>query len=54
MDKPGYAGDDAVINFRIDNKQLANNCRVTNTAIDDFNNSKRMDENNWVVVRSFV
>ena len=44
----GYAGDDAVITFRIDSKQLANNCRVTNTAINDFNNLKRMDENNWV------
>jgi len=47
--KNGYAGDDAVISFRIDNKQLANNCRVTNTVIDDFNNPKRMDENNWVL-----
>lgn len=47
--KKGYAGDDAVISFRIDNKQLANNCRVTNTVIDDFNNPKRMDENNWVL-----
>src|SRR6188768_2349451 len=47
--KNGYAGDDAVISFRNDNKQLANNCRVTNTVIDDFNNPKRMDENNWVL-----
>jgi len=47
--KNGYSGDDAVISFRIDNKQLANNCRVTNTVIDDFNNPKRMDENNWVL-----
>jgi poly(beta-D-mannuronate) lyase len=47
--KNGSAGDDAVISFRIDNKQLANNCRVTNTVIDDFNNPKRMDENNWVL-----
>src|SRR6187401_1589002 len=44
----GYAGRDAVIMFRIDNKQLANDCRVTNTVIKDFNNPKRMDENNWV------
>ena len=44
----GYAGDDAIITFRIDNKQLASNCRVTNTAVDDFNNPKRLDENNWV------
>jgi len=44
----GYAGDDAVIDFRIDKKQLANNCRVTNTCINDFNNPKRMEENYWV------
>ena len=44
----GYAGNDPVINFRIDRNQLANNCRVTNTAINDFNNPKRMDENYWV------
>ncbi|MGC4101936.1 polysaccharide lyase 6 family protein [Ferruginibacter sp.] len=43
----GYAGD-AVIDFRIDKKQLANNCRVTNTVINDFNNPKRLDENYWV------
>ncbi len=45
----GYAGDDAVIGFRINKDQLANNCRVTNCVIDDFNNAKRMEENNWVL-----
>jgi poly(beta-D-mannuronate) lyase len=44
----GYAGNDAVIDFRIDKKQLANNCRVTNTVINDFNNPKRMEENYWI------
>ncbi len=44
----GYAGNDPVINFRVDSKQLANNCRVTNTSVNDFNNPKRMDENYWV------
>jgi poly(beta-D-mannuronate) lyase len=44
----GYAGQDAVITFRINNNQLANNCRVTNTVINDFNNPKRMDDNYWV------
>ncbi|MCP9749463.1 chondroitinase-B domain-containing protein [Ferruginibacter sp. HRS2-29] len=44
----GYAGKNAVINFRIDKDQLANNCRVTNTVINDFNNPKRMDENYWI------
>ncbi len=44
----GYSGDDPVINFRIDKNQLANDCRITNCVIDDFNNPKRMDENYWV------
>jgi poly(beta-D-mannuronate) lyase len=44
----GYAGDDAVVDFRIDKKQLANNCRLTNCVINDFNNPKRMDENYWI------
>jgi poly(beta-D-mannuronate) lyase len=44
----GYAGKDDVISFRINKDKLANNCRVTNCAVDDFNNPRRMDENNWV------
>lgn len=44
----GYAGSDAAINFRISKKELANDCRVTNTVIDNFNNPKRMEENYWV------
>src|SRR5262245_21757506 len=45
----GFAGDDAVISYRINKDKLANNCRVTNCVINDFNNPKRMDENNWVL-----
>jgi poly(beta-D-mannuronate) lyase len=45
----GQSGRDAVITFRTSKKEVANNCRVANCAIDDFNNSKRMDENNWVL-----
>ncbi|MBK6936657.1 MAG: TonB-dependent receptor [Chitinophagaceae bacterium] len=44
----GYAGSDAVITFRTGKDKLANNCQVTNCAIDDFNNSRRTDENYWV------
>jgi poly(beta-D-mannuronate) lyase len=44
----GYAGKSAVIKFSIDNDQLANHCRVTNTVINDFNNPKRLEENYWV------
>ena len=43
----GYAGDDPVINLRIDKNQLANDCRVTDCMIDGFNNP-RMQENYWV------
>jgi poly(beta-D-mannuronate) lyase len=43
----GYGGDD-VISYRVNSKQLANNCRVTNTVVNNFNNPKRMDENYWV------
>lgn len=45
----GYAGKDAVISFRVNKEQLANGCRVTNCVINDFNNPKRMEENNWVL-----
>jgi poly(beta-D-mannuronate) lyase len=44
----GYAGKDPVIDFRSDKDHVANNCRVTNCAVDDFNNPKRMDENYWL------
>ncbi len=46
----GYAGNDVIIKFSIDKNQIANNCRVTNTVINDFNNPKRMDENYWVAL----
>jgi poly(beta-D-mannuronate) lyase len=45
----GYAGDEPVIGFRTGKKQVANSCRVTNCVVDNFNNPKRMDENNWVL-----
>ncbi len=44
----GYAGDGPIIQFKKDNKTLANNCRVTSTVINDFNNPLRLDENYWV------
>jgi poly(beta-D-mannuronate) lyase len=44
----GFAGEDAVIKFCIDKKQVAHHCRVSNTVINDFNNPKRLDENYWV------
>lgn len=44
----GFAGKDAVITFRINTNEIANNCRVTNTVVNNFNNPKRLDENYWV------
>lgn len=44
----GYSGGEPIITFRSGKDQLANNCRVTNCVINDFNNPKRMDDNNWV------
>jgi poly(beta-D-mannuronate) lyase len=46
----GYSGVDAVIKFSINKNEIANNCRVTNTVINDFNNPKRLDENYWVAL----
>lgn len=45
----GYAGKDPVFSFRAGKDQLANNSRITNCTIENFNNPKRMDENNWVL-----
>lgn len=44
----GYSGKNAVITFRSGKDMLANNCRVTNCAIEGFNNPGRMEENYWV------
>jgi poly(beta-D-mannuronate) lyase len=44
----GYAGAESVITFRNNADEIANNCRVTNTVINDFNNPKRLNENYWV------
>lgn len=44
----GFAGKNAVITYRNGKDRIANNCRVTNCSIDNFNNPGRMDENNWV------
>lgn len=45
----GYAGKDPVFSFRASKDQLANNSRITNCTIENFNNPQRMDENNWVL-----
>lgn len=44
----GYAGTEAVITFRTNKDDVANNCKLTNTVINNFNNPKRLDENYWI------
>lgn len=44
----GYSPGSAVIDYRISDKELANNCRVTNCVINDFNKPKRMSEDYWI------
>jgi poly(beta-D-mannuronate) lyase len=46
----GFSGDDAVITFRSNKTEVAGNCRLTNTVINDFNNPKRLNENYWVAL----
>ena len=44
----GYTPSDAVIEFRIDNNQLANHCRVSHCVIEGFNQLKRDRDDLWV------
>ena len=44
----GYSPSENVIAFRIDEDSVANNCRVTNCVITDFNKLQRDDDDMWV------
>ncbi|MGB5361801.1 MAG: chondroitinase-B domain-containing protein, partial [Aureibaculum sp.] len=44
----GYSPSENVIAFRIDEDNVANNCRVTNCVITDFNKLQRDDDDMWV------
>ncbi len=50
--KNGYSPSSSVVDFRISSKEkpseVANNCKLTNCVIEDFNNLKRDDSNLWV------
>ena len=46
--KNGYSPSNAVINFRINKEEIANNCKVTNCVIEDFNKPKRDKGDLWV------
>lgn len=51
--KNGYSPSNAVINFKIKHKdtldEIANNCKVINCVIEDFNKPKRDDDDLWVL-----
>ncbi|MFC2109071.1 chondroitinase-B domain-containing protein, partial [Bacteroidota bacterium] len=44
----GYSPSQNVIAFRIDEENVANNCRVTNCVIKDFNKLQRDNDDLWV------
>ncbi|SOD14899.1 chondroitinase-B domain-containing protein [Pedobacter xixiisoli] len=48
--KNGYSPKDHLINFRVDNNNLANNCRITQFAIEDFSQPERFKGDSWVVL----
>jgi poly(beta-D-mannuronate) lyase len=48
--KNGYSPKDHVINFRVDNNKLANNCRITQFVVEDFSQPERFKGDSWVVL----
>ena len=46
----GFTPDGPVIEFRTGKDKLANNCRLTQCVINDFNKPKRLDDNNWIAL----
>jgi len=48
--KDGYTPTSAVISFRKSKEELANNSRVTETVIDNFNGPERYDTDFWVMM----
>ncbi|MFB9054949.1 polysaccharide lyase 6 family protein [Formosa undariae] len=48
--KNGYTPTNAVISFRKNREELANNCRLTECVIDNFNNPERHVQDYWVTI----
>src|SRR5690606_32050403 len=48
--KNGYTPDKDLIVFRLNNDNLANNCRLTETVIEDFSHPNRFKSENWIVL----
>ncbi|WP_378178054.1 chondroitinase-B domain-containing protein [Aquimarina sp. SS2-1] len=44
----GYTEEDALIIFKTDDGKLAENCRLTEVAIDHFNPTNRFDKSEWI------
>lgn len=47
--KSGFSPKGDVITYRINNDNLANNCRVTECVIEDFSQPERFESDSWVV-----
>ncbi|HTN22212.1 MAG TPA: chondroitinase-B domain-containing protein [Pelobium sp.] len=47
--KNGFSPKEDVITYRINNDNLANNCRVTECVIEDFSQPERFHSDSWVV-----
>lgn len=47
--KNGFSPKEDVITYRINNDNLANNCRVTECVIEDFSQPERFTSDSWVV-----
>lgn len=48
--KEGYSSRNAVITFRTDENNLANNCRLTQCVIENYSKPGRFDNDNWLVL----
>ncbi len=48
--KNGYTPTNAVISFRKDRENMANNSRLTECVIDNFNNPERQVQDYWVTI----
>ena len=48
--KNGFASRRAVIEFRVDESTLANDCRVANCVIENYSKPGRFDSDSWIVL----
>jgi poly(beta-D-mannuronate) lyase len=48
--KNGYTPTNAVISFRKNREEIANNCRLTECVIDNYNNPERHVQDYWVTI----